>query len=195
MPVLGPRFVSWSRLHHQKGHDRSIRIIAELACRGIDAHLDIWGADNGAGASLFALARTLGVAERVRFCGPVEPSRIPELAATNAFYMQLSRYEGMAMAVVEAMQLGLVPIVAPVGEMASYVQDAVNGIVVDPEDVRGAADRISELLLAPHPFSKMSQLALETWREAPLYRDDFCRSALSTFATAVGKRRRPQAVQ
>jgi glycosyltransferase involved in cell wall biosynthesis len=184
-PLLRPRFINWSRLHPQKGHDRAIRLIDALVRRGIDAHLEIWGADNGAGAALASLAKSLALTERVQFAGLAAPEEIPKLASNGAFFLQLSRYEGMAMAVVEAMQLGLVPVVTPVGQIPSYVRDNANGILVDPEQLDCAADRLQEVLADPDAFRALSTAAAAQWNSHPLYADEFC-AAASDLAGKVG---------
>jgi glycosyltransferase involved in cell wall biosynthesis len=178
-PRIAPRFVNWTRLHAQKGHDRAIRVVASLAELGIDARLEIWGADNGDGLELKELAEQLGVAERISFPGVIERGDIAELAFRNTFYLQLSRYEGMAMAVVEAMQLGLVPIVTPVGQMAEYVRHGVNGLVVDASKPAKAAASIAKVLADPDQVTSMAKEAARTWASAPLYAENFCQAALA----------------
>jgi glycosyltransferase involved in cell wall biosynthesis len=175
--VATPKFINWSRLHAEKGHDRSIRLIAALLEAGVQARLEIWGADNGEGPALSKLADALGVAKQVTFCGPVERCRIPQLAAKNSFYLQLSRFEGMAMSTVEAMQLGLVPIATPVGEMRNYIRDDENGLLVNAEDAKTAAARIKQLLQAPERYARMSAAAAATWKDATPYSQDICAAA------------------
>jgi len=181
---LSPRFVSWTRLHPQKGHDRAIQVIAELVRTGVDASLEIWGADNGEGANLRRLSESLGVEEHIRYPGAFAPEKVESLAAGHAFYLQLSRYEGMAMAVVEAMQLGLVPIVTAVGQMACYIRDGVNGLIVDADDPATTAQRIRQLLASPADFDAMSKAAAATWNDHSLYAEDICKAAV---ALANGK--------
>ncbi|EFH2676779.1 glycosyltransferase, partial [Escherichia coli] len=45
--------------------------------------------------------------------------------------LQFSHFEGMAMSVVDAMQVGVIPIVNNVGEIPNYVKNNINGIILD----------------------------------------------------------------
>lgn len=179
-----PRFVSWSRLNRQKGIDRALRFVAELSRRGLSPSFDIWGPDDGELVRLRALARHLGIGGLVRFPGPADRDALPAIASDAGFFLQLSRSEGMAMGVVEAMQLGLVPVVTAVGEMPFYVRDGVNGLIVDGEDPGEAADRMVRLLERPDEYAQMRARVLAHWRDAPLYAADVCRAAAALAATA-----------
>lgn len=171
------RFVSWGRMSHQKGVDRSIALIERLTRRGIDAKLDLWGPDNGEQTELMSLSHQLGLSDRVTFRGPTERDNLPAIASDNCFYLQLSRREGMAMAVVEAMQLGLVPVVTAVGEMKNYCQDGRNAIICDPDALENTADRIVELLENPRQYRDLAAGAIEHWLDAPNYAEDVCEAA------------------
>ncbi len=176
-PRLAPRFVSWGRLSEQKGLDRAVELIALLAARGVDASFTAYGRDDGERAGLVALAERLGVADRVSFPGQVAREERARAAADNAFFLQLSRYEGMCMGAVEGMQLGLVPVATAVGQMAVYVRDRETGLAVDPADLPRAADALIALLADPDRYAALSQAARRWWRDAPLYAEDVCRAA------------------
>lgn len=175
----GVRFVAWSRLHRDKGIDRALPLIAALAEIGIDARFDIWGPDDGELQNLVGLARQLGIAERVFFRGVAPRSQLAEVAAEASFFLQLSRFEGMAVSVVEAMQLGLVPVVTEVGEISRYVTDGANGVIVDPDDPATAARSIQRLVRDPQRLAGMAQAAAARWEKAPLYRDEVIEAAIA----------------
>ncbi len=183
-----PRFISWGRLHAAKAYDRAIRFIALLADRGIDAQFDLFGPDGGEETPLRALAATLGIADRVRFHGPVDRARLAEIAVGQAFFLQTSRSEGMCMAAVEGMQLGLVPVATAVGEMAHYVRPDATGIIFDPDRPETAAERVAELLADPTDYRRLSAAARDYWDAEPTYAQDLCRAAGE--AIRAGKERR-----
>jgi glycosyltransferase involved in cell wall biosynthesis len=83
----------------------------------------------------------------------------------------------MAMATVEAMQLGLVPVVTAVGEMAHYVSDGISGIIVDAADPDAGAAKLLPLLTDQARFSAMRQEAIRIWEDAPLYAEAICGAA------------------
>lgn len=173
-----PRFVSWGRLTRQKGIDRSIRLIAVLAERGLDVRYDVYGPDGGERANLESLAYDLGIGDRIRFLGAAQRSALPSIAAQHRFFLQLSRSEGMCMAAVEAMQLGLVLVATPVGEMARYVKPGDTGISVDPDRIEAAADAVEQLIRDGAAWQRHSDAAERHWLRAPLYAEDVCRAAI-----------------
>ncbi len=183
-----PRFVTWARLSREKGIDRSLEFIHQLTRRGIDATFDIWGPDRGELSALQRQAAELGIERRVAFHGPAAREQLPKLAAGATFLLQLSRTEGMGMATVEAMQMGIVPVVTPVGEIRRYVSDGENGILVDPADLDPALERVVRLLADGDEYRRVRANALKTWERTPLYADDVCAAA----AAMVRTRRRRQ---
>ncbi len=174
-------FVSWGRLHQLKGIDRSIHLIALLARRGLDIRYDIYGPDGGAQGDLEALAVELGVDSRIRFLGPVARDELNAIAAQHRFFLQLSRAEGMCMAAVEAMQLGLVPVATSVGELGRYVRSGQTGVVVVPDMLETAVDDLQRLIEDDDVRCRLSQAAVRHWLEAPLYAQDICDAAHALF--------------
>ena len=83
----------------------------------------------------------------------------------------------MAMACVEAMQLGLVPVVTPVGEMAQYVVPGATGILINPDCLNDTAEEVSALLEEPARYAAMRRSAIDHWLPASLYADDICAAA------------------
>lgn len=171
------RFASWGRLTEQKGIDRAIRLIALLAEQGLDVRYDAYGPDGGALAALETQVRDLKLKDRVRFPGPVPRSDLPAIAAGHDYYLQLSRSEGMCMAAVEAMQLGLVPVATAVGQMAHYVVPGETGVIVDVDRLEQGARDVAALVADPDAWVERSRAAQRYWRQAPLYADDVCRAA------------------
>ena len=166
-----PRFITWGRLHPRKRIDLAIAFFALVHARHPDARFDIIGPDRGERTMLESRVVALGLTDAVRFLGPADAGEIAQHAASATFFVQTSRAEGMSMAVVEAMQLGLVPVVTPVGEIGSYVDDGRNGIwFASAEDAR---DRIDRILADPAALAAMRAATVETWRDRPVYRDEF----------------------
>lgn len=180
-----PHFVTWGRLHPRKRIEMALDFFALLHARHPHARFTIIGPDRGEGAMLRAKVVSLGLQHAVRFAGPADLDRIAQEASQCAFFIQTSRAEGMGMAVVEAMQFGLVPVVTPVGEIGTYVSDGHNGICfTSPEDT---LEKVEHLLANPEAYRAMSLATTRTWQGHPLYRDEFL-AACGELAAEVATR-------
>lgn len=174
-----PTFIFWGRISEIKRIDRAIRIFAHILSSTPGARFVIIGPDGGALAELQSLVQALDLQESVFFKGEMDMARICEQAASSCFYLQSSKYEGMAMSVVEAMQLGLVPVVTPVGEIRNYCRSGHNAILVQSDEA--AVEEILQVLADPMKYAFLRQQAVVTWRDQPLYADSMlqaCRAAL-----------------
>jgi glycosyltransferase involved in cell wall biosynthesis len=183
LPV--PRFVFWGRIHYQKGIDRSISIIAGLKDVMPGIEFVIIGPDCGEKKRLIRLVHDLNLGNSVSFAGPMLREEIVSLVSSCSFYLQASRFEGMAVSVMEAMQLGLVPLVTPVGEVASYCKDGANALFINPDDPLQTVNKINDIYSDPHLFSSLRSQAIHAWAGAPTYREDVltrCSSLLSVQA-------------
>jgi len=92
---------------------------------------------------LRALAVELGIGGRVRFPG----SREDVFALLPAFdvFVLSSRFEGLPIALLEAMATGVAPVATRVGGIPEVVGDGHDGLLVDPGDpaaLAGALDRV-----------------------------------------------------
>lgn len=74
------------------------------------------------------------------------------------------------MSVLEAMQLGLVPVVTPVGEITRYCRDGENGILIGDDAV--TVERVGRLLADHQQYRMMANRAWSTWQDQSLYRED-----------------------
>jgi glycosyltransferase involved in cell wall biosynthesis len=116
-----------------------VRVVAALA--------DVRAAIVGSGPlepELRALAAELGVADRIAFLGFREDT--PDLLRSARLFMQTSRYEGLSIAVGEAMTSGLPVVATDVGETATLVRDGHNGFLVAVGDTDALAERARKLL-------------------------------------------------
>ena len=71
------------------------------------------------------------------------------------------------MSVVEAMQMGVVPIVTAVGEIGSYCQSGENSVVIDTEEL--AIESVLTLLACDAQYKAMRSKAIATWNDVPRY--------------------------
>lgn len=169
LPVraVSPDFIFWGRITPEKDLDRALRIFAEVFSRQPSARFWIIGPDGGALAAMQQLCNVLGVTKAVAFLGVAMQDEIAAHARTASFYLQTSQFEGMAMSVVESMQMGLVPVVTPVGEIASYCRQGENAVLVESD--QQAIETILSLLNCDTVYQEMRSKAVLTWKGKPRY--------------------------
>lgn len=97
--------------------------------------------------ALEALARTLGIADRVVFTGASED--VPRLLAMLDVFVLPSHAEGMSNALLEAMALGRPAVATAVGGNPDVVRDGVTGLLVPPGQPPALAAALAELLAEP----------------------------------------------
>lgn len=106
LPETGPILGCAARLHPSKRLDAAIAVLPHLP----GSHLALAG-QGPAEACLRALARSLGVADRVHFLGELQPTRIGDFLAALDVFVFPSSLESFGLAALEAAVAG-VPVVA-----------------------------------------------------------------------------------
>ncbi len=96
------------------------------------------------GGALKEQAKQLGLTEVVRFTGFRDD--VPELLSLADFYVCSSLSEGLSLAIMEAMAVGLPVIATNVGGNSELIADGVNGFLVPRQDTRALGDRINEFI-------------------------------------------------
>lgn len=167
-------FVFWGRIAKAKRLDRSITFFGEILHKCPESLFYIYGPDGGELKYLESLVKELGLSHNVLFMGEKMPDFYPEEAFRSKFFINTSSHEGMAIAVVEAMQLALVPVITPVGEIANYCIDNFNSIYFNDK----TADKLMELMKDNDLYSKISGNAREYWANKVDYSTDFNNNCL-----------------
>jgi len=90
------------------------------------------------------LCDELGLNGRVRFLGAVKDVRL--LMRQSRVLVMPSRWEGLPMAVLEAMEVSLPIVATAVGGIPEVIADNENGLLVPPEDPGALAKAITRLL-------------------------------------------------
>jgi len=178
---VSPVFIFWGRINQQKGLDRAIRLFSRIHDIYPQSRYLIIGPDGGALSEIKQLCREYGLVDSVTFFGAALHEQIVQYALEASFYLQTSLIEGMAMSVVESMQLGLVPVVTPVGEIASYCRHNRNAVIVATDEE--AVVCISALLESDERYQAMRSMAIQTWNGKPLYREsvlDACKKIIQS---------------
>lgn len=162
-PLGAPLIVAIGRLVPQKGFDVAIRGFARADLP--DARLAILG-EGPLAADLHALARRLGVAERVEFTGHVADVR-PWLDRARLLLLT-SRYEGYGAVIVEALAAGR-PVVATRCTPAAdeLLADPACGAVVPVDDVDALARALPATVARAPPDPAALAAAVQGFRIGP----------------------------
>jgi glycosyltransferase involved in cell wall biosynthesis len=136
-----PLIVCVGRLSEQKGQDVAIRALACL--RNHAARMRFVGGESQGGERklLEGLASSLGVGHRIEWRGEVVDTA-PDLRAAD-LVIAPSRWDGMSLALLEAMACGA-PLVVTDVSGSEVVEGA--GVIVAPDDPQALADAIDALL-------------------------------------------------
>ena len=136
---------SASRLSCKNGIDLLIRSIEKLP-QNVKVLLAGDGEERGA---LEALARELGVTDRVTFLGNQTHERLSSLLQASDVFVRPSRSEGLGNSFLEAMAAGIPVIGTPVGGIPDFLKEGDTGWLAPAEDVEGLARTIERLLQTP----------------------------------------------
>lgn len=145
--VNGSRTILFlGHLYREKGVFELIDAVARLAPERPGLNVVIAGAGRERD-NLMAHARSLGLDDRtVQLPGWIGPDRKAELLASAAVFALPSYEEGLPLALLEAMAVG-VPIVATaVGGIPDAVVDERDGLLIEPRDVDGLTDALARVL-------------------------------------------------
>ena len=152
-----PRLAMVSRLDaHHKGMDVAIESVARLQQEGVPLQLSIYGTGQDEDY-LSNLARFLNVDETVVFKGYTD--RIEEIWREEEMLLLPSRYEGLSVAMVEAMGFGRPVLRTPYGGAAEWVEDGVNGYLCPAGEVPLLCDALRRALGERERWPEMGRRA------------------------------------
>ena len=136
----------------RKGHDMVIRALPDLFRRVPDLVYLIAG-DGPYRGELEALARDLGVFDRLAFVGRVPEADLPDLYALCDVFVMVSRarveendVEGFGMVLLEANACGKPVVGGRSGGMSDALVEGVTGLLVDPLDLEDITEALARLL-------------------------------------------------
>jgi len=142
----GPAVISIRSLEPVYDVGTLIAAFPAVLARHPSARLVIGGAGSEE-ARLRQAARSLGIAQAVRFVGWIPEHDLPRYLASCDVYVSTALSDGgLAASTAEAMACGLPVIVTDVGDNAEWVQEGVQGFIVPPKDPSALAWRLASLL-------------------------------------------------
>lgn len=154
-----PVILHVGRVDREKNVDDVVRAAARAMAQ-VEAQLLVVG-DGNRRQDVERLARELGIGQRSRFIGFVDPTAdVPAVYRLGSVFAIASDLESEGLVVLEAAACG-VPIVAVrATSMPELVEEPGCGYLVTPGDVEGMAARIVEILRDPTRAATLGQAGL-----------------------------------
>ena len=180
---LSASFIYWGRINNkEKNLSGALKFFKRFSYSYNDAKLIIIGKDDGFKSQLENKINEYRIKENVEIHDFMDFESIKKYANKCSFFLQLSFFEGFAISVVEAMQLGLVPVVTDVGEIRSYCIDNFNSVIYK-SDLETFND-VSKLLNNKEHYLKIRKNAIEKWVNKKTYEENIiysCESFLNNY--------------
>jgi len=150
------------RLEEQKGHAYLLEALAQVRQSLPEASLVLVG-DGRLRRHLEGRALELGVADRVRFLGTRRD--LPLIYRALDLFVQPSLWEGLPLALLQAMGAGLPVLATRVSGVREVVRDGVSGRLVQAGDSPALAEALVELYRQPEGRARLGAAAHETIRD------------------------------
>ncbi len=138
------RLITVGRLDTQKNPDLLLSAVGELVGRGANIEVMFVG-DGVLRASLEQRVVNEGLAGRVRFLGLKCAAEISQLLQAADCFALSSAYEGMPMALLEALGAGIPVVTTPVGEVKRVVANGVSGEISEDHSLDAFVERLDRV--------------------------------------------------
>jgi glycosyltransferase involved in cell wall biosynthesis len=153
-----------ARLIREKGIYELLEGFARIADTVSDADLIVVG-DGPEAKGVRARIAELGLGDRIQCTGYVDDPVKARLLLDASIFVLPSYWEGMPVAVLEAMGAGAVLVVSNAGGMEDVVHSPENGLVLDQVTPAAIAAALARVLTDPTYMAEVSQRNSETaWR-------------------------------
>jgi glycosyltransferase involved in cell wall biosynthesis len=151
IPLEAPVIGCLANVLEIKGQDILLYAFSDVAKFCPDVHLILVGRDTSSfGGQMHALAGQLGIGTRTHFVGFQADVR-QYIAAMNLVVLP-SRSEGLPVALLEAMAMGVPVVASAVGGVPELIVQGVTGRLVKPEDPSALGEAIRDYLTHPQPW-------------------------------------------
>jgi glycosyltransferase involved in cell wall biosynthesis len=123
---------------------------------------------------LAARVRALGLEDRIHFLGRQPRELAMALLARAGAMLLPSRWEGMPMTVIEALQVGTPVVATPVGEVPYMVRDGVEGLLIPIGDAPALAAAMTRVSTDPELRARLAEGARA---RGPMFGIEACASS------------------
>ncbi len=153
------RIVTVGRLTEQKNQKMLINAVNSIANKFPEVSLDIYGEGN-LKRELKKQIDVLDLSDKVKLKGNV--FNIHQEIATASLFVLPSNYEGLSNALLEAMMMGLPCISTKCAGSDEYINNGVNGLLVDIDNQKQMEDAIEYMLSNRNEAIRMGNEARKT---------------------------------
>lgn len=153
--------VSVGGLRPQKAYDVLVAVAAEVLRRAPGRYQFLIIGDGPERTRLQGLAAELGLERDVVFMG--QRSDVSDIVKGADLFLNTSQYEGLSLAILEAMSLGVPVIASDVGGTGEIIRNMVNGVLCHFGDVEGFADALERLSGDPEERALIALEGYHTW--------------------------------
>lgn len=170
----GVKFIYLGRLHPVKNIPLAIDTVHFLRTRGIQATLDIFGKPSAHLQEIKKHIQDMHLQSFIHFRGELWTVPKKEIFKEYNFLIQLSKVEGMAMSVAEAMQNGMVCVVTPAGEIPNYSVDMKSAIFMNyqtPHDWNESLNKLERVIRSPELYDAISSNCWQNFQVVQTYSD------------------------
>ena len=172
-----------------------VPLVRELTQRNVPFQLQIIG-EGPDRSELERLLNATGLGEHVEFTGWLSPEKVKEKLHTLDVFLLLSDYEGLPVALLEALAQGVVPVVTQIESgNTQLVRDGENGFVLPVGDMASFAARLESLASDRETLVGFGHAAWETSKQYSIEKmADNYSAAFTEIAGRVSARREREGV-
>ncbi len=150
-----------TRLKKEKGIHTLLKSFQKITTQKPDIFLIIVGSGNYQD-ELKKLSKKLNIENKVKFVGEITHENLPQYYAfSDIFVLPTLAKEGLPWTVIEAMSCGKPVIASEIGGIPQMIKDGINGLLVEPGNVKKLTEKISFLLDNKETREKLSKNARE----------------------------------
>jgi glycosyltransferase involved in cell wall biosynthesis len=151
------------RLHEDKGLREIVKACRVLKSENFQFNFKCFGA--GDAKDFFVSEMTEIFGEKFFYGGIVSGAEKWKVLSESDIFLLPSRYEGLPVALLEAMAAGCVPVVSEIGSINLVVRDGVNGFLIEPQNVSQTVEKLKLMLSGKADWENLRRNARATIEE------------------------------
>ncbi|MCZ7663029.1 MAG: glycosyltransferase family 4 protein [Thermoleophilia bacterium] len=159
-----PRLI-WLRAFHQiYNPSLAPRVLALLAPHHPDVELCMIGRDKGDGSlqAMLAVAKSLGVRERITLPGGVPKDEVPRWLAQGDVFLNTTDFDNAPVSVIEALACGLCVVSTDAGGIPDLLRHEGDALLVPAGEAEAMARAVDRVLSEPGLSGRLSRRARAT---------------------------------